>query len=125
MLSYAEWLFKAIRNFPILSSFLIHLFPPPTPPISNSFAHIYTCSMKLKFKAIFWVIESVKPHSTQKILCLGSLSKYELLQFSLFQLRPFERYIPKFSFYLPSILQIKKYLFYYLILSDLALHLPV
>lgn len=31
MLSYAEWLFKAVRNFPILNSFLIHLVPPPNP----------------------------------------------------------------------------------------------
>ena len=75
-LGYAEWLFNAVRNFPFSAhSSVICLLPPrpchhpcPTPvkPPVNSFAHIDSYSMKWKFKAIFWVIENVKPYSTRK-----------------------------------------------------------
>lgn len=38
MVSYAEWLFKAVGNFLILRSFLIHLYPQS--PSVNSWAYI-------------------------------------------------------------------------------------
>lgn len=53
---------KLPETFPFSVHFLFACpsCPLPNLPSVNSFAHIYICSMKWNFKAIFWVIENVK-----------------------------------------------------------------